>query len=216
MKDLTPIMTSNDEIINNIHYRITADSCYLNGSSIYKIMDNKWKDYTFDWLSGDTNPPHWIIIDMGRPITLNRIDVMPGSDNVDLVFKDFEIYCSNDNIIYDKVYTGTYPDNKIANRHFIECMISELKCRYIKINILSGYNKRSYKWFGVSEVKIYGQDSIYYMNSNNENFIYDNTIKLTLNTIEDIKNRALTLSVVSKQYIEKEIDNNIRIKKLVI
>lgn len=66
----------------------------------------------------------------------------------------------------------------------------------------------------ISKILIYGKDDIYCMNSDGVDFVYDNTVKKLLTTTEDLKENGLSLEEISKQYIEKEKDNNIRIKKI--
>lgn len=218
MKDLTPILKSNDEIVDGIHYRLMTDSeldSPIHGKwHLYYIFNN---DLTKSWMTSEVpSPPHYVIIDMGRYIDLSKVSIYPCNDVIDIIFKNFEIFVSDDNAKYIKVFTGLYPDNNVSGSHFLDCEIKSIKCRYIKINIIDGYNTRpSYKWLGINEIKIYGEEYLYYMNNKqNEDFVYDDTIKLILNTEDDIKKKALPLNIISDQYIEKEKNNDIKIKKM--
>jgi hypothetical protein len=148
-ENAVPVMTS----ASHPNVEITA--------SAYNASDYPW--YAFDgivnatvrpfWFTNSTPPAggHWLQVKFVKPKTITGISLasllVTGSSHS---IKEFELYGSNDGVVYEKLYTNTQPN--VGTRIYYDFESSKAYL-YYRLNILSSYNLVS--TVGVNEMEIF-------------------------------------------------------------
>lgn len=169
----------------------------LKNGGFEKIFDpNTVVDSTYYWDDGAIRE-EGIITTFPEAVTIVRIELY-STDRYPLGDVKFIL---DDNVIHTQSsVSGSNP------------MIFEGKVRGKKLCFFRYLVRDSV----ISKILIYGKEEFYCMNKDGEDFVYEDTIKLTLTEHSDLIDKSVSLEEISKQYIEKEKDNNIRIKKIEI
>ena len=74
-------------------------------------------------------------------------------DFVYMTFKDYTIEVSMNGTDWYEVYAGVVPSTAYYNA---SCPFENILCKYVKINILSNYDRRGYQWALGFGCKVYG------------------------------------------------------------
>ncbi|MGV2886788.1 discoidin domain-containing protein [Paenibacillus taichungensis] len=163
-KSAVPIMTS----ASNNDVEITASANY---SSDYpwKAFDGVVSSTDRPFWYAQSGPPsggHWLQVKFKNPKVINGISLISllvtGASHS---IKDFELYGSNDGVVFEKLYSGTQL-NAITKMYYDFENIKSYS--YYRLNILSSYNTTS--TVGVAEMEIFEKPipTIYVLDSSGE------------------------------------------------
>lgn len=163
-KSVVPVMTS----ASNSDVEITA-SAYNSSDFPWKAFDGLVGSSTRPFWYAQSGPPaggHWLQVKFSSPKVINGISLtsllVTGTSHS---IKDFELYGSNDGVIFEKLYSGTQL-NVITK---IDYDFENIKAySYYRLNILSSYNTTS--TVGVNEMEIFEKTNrtIYVLDSSDE------------------------------------------------
>ncbi|PIH59772.1 SPRY domain-containing protein [Paenibacillus sp. LK1] len=166
-ENAVPVMTS----ALNANVEITA--------SAFNASDYPW--YAFDgivnatvrpfWYTLSTPPTggHWLQVKFIKPKVITGISLaslLVTGDKHSI--KDFELYGSNDGVMYEKLYTNTQPN--VGTRIYYD-FESNKAYSYYRLNILSSYNLTT--TVGVNEMEIFQKknQTMYVIDTSDENDI---------------------------------------------
>lgn len=158
-KEITPVMTSNSE---PSPYNISASSQLSEANAEYMVLDGltntEWKSELTDISVSYPN----IIIDLGCPFRIDKIDINLKTSIVNDQIKEISIYGSQDNSIwYDIILNQEVllsSDNTLDEYHSIEKFIYY---RYLKIEINDSYNNSAGEIYGViSELRLFRNNNL--------------------------------------------------------
>ncbi|PRA08990.1 MULTISPECIES: discoidin domain-containing protein [unclassified Paenibacillus] len=205
-ENAVPVMTS----ALNANVEIT--------SSAYNASDYPW--YAFDgivnatvrpfWFTNSTPPAggHWLQVKFVKPKVITGISLasllITGSSHS---IKEFELYGSNDGVVYDKLYTNTQLN--IGTKIYYDFESSKAYS-YYRLNILSSYNLAS--TVGVNEMEIFQKknQTMYVLETSDEiDFIKygmksDISLKEAVDNVKDVI--KMNLSLASGKTFEHSID----------
>lgn len=113
---------------------VTASSeleAYGNIFDAKRVIDGKYNEFITDmWASSDEPGPHWIMVDIGREVSIFKIIIIHDFRSPELCLIDYIIQGSNDNIIWINLVEIT-ENNKSNTTHY--CIGQ--KYRYYRVYI---------------------------------------------------------------------------------
>lgn len=115
------------------------------------------------WQTSNTPMPHWWQVDLGRVFHIDTVSFYPLDDVVAVLIRDYEVQLSQDGKNFTTVHSATYtPKNTVTNNIWQQELVQiNQNARYVKINILSSYDTRGYKWTAFTDVEIVGKSTSY-------------------------------------------------------
>lgn len=131
INDVTPIMVSN---ISPTPYKITASSFYGSVQEPWRAFDTNSQTY---WLTSNGNTTGWIKLDFGSKQSMNMFVIRsmgPQTSSVDVMPKDYELYGSNDDITYNKLYE-VKDKIWIHNEEKVHTLENIVNYRYYRLDI---------------------------------------------------------------------------------
>ena len=161
------------------------------------------------WQTSNTPMPHWWQVDLGRVFHIDTVSFYPLDDVVAVLVKDYEIQLSNDGKNFTTVHSATYtPTSSVyANTWQQELVQVNQNARYVKINILSSYDTRGYKWAALSDVDVTGRPATYLLFQNtNSSDVYG----VSNGTFQLLSSNWDSLSDTDKEAIFKSVDNSVQ------
>ena len=146
--------------------QITSNKFTYNGakftlfsSSIEYSSHNKWQAvwYFFNYQSSTANvaPPHYVGVRCDNLFITDEFSFMAHWDLVYMTCKNYNIEVSMDGSKWDIVYSGVVPE--VSGEYYSTCSFSPVVCKYIRVRILSTYDRRGYSWFQGGYMKVYGK-----------------------------------------------------------
>ena len=129
--DITPIMTS-DTVPGP--YVITASSITTDQYG-YKAFNGTSENPSDGWAASTVQS--WLKIDFGRKTSISKFAITGIHTNTQYNPKDFILYGSNDDIVYDKIYEATNQINWQSKEYRQYILEKAVQYRYFKIEISS-------------------------------------------------------------------------------
>ncbi len=144
---------NNPPVISHKKMKLIKVDSYHSGHEGSKAFDGdpetKWHT---KWGYGQTNPPHYISIDLGREYKLSQMHYLTRTDGSNGTIKRYSLYISNDKKKWGKpvVKAGTF---KVVNG-MNDVTFPEKVGRYVKLVALSEVENRP--WTSIAEISFNG------------------------------------------------------------